>query len=73
MAKTPIISGNEAAKAFEKDGWIFDRQTGSHMIYIKHDETKHLSIPKHKTLKIGTLRKLIKAAGLTTEKFEDLR
>jgi len=73
MARTPIISGNDAAKAFEKDGWVFDRQTGSHMIYKKFGEQKHLSIPKHNALRRGTLSKLIKAAGLTAQEFEDYR
>jgi predicted RNA binding protein YcfA (HicA-like mRNA interferase family) len=32
MASLPVISGREAVKAFEKIGFIFHRQKGSHMI-----------------------------------------
>ena len=31
MASLPIVSGREALKAFEKIGFIFHRQKGSHM------------------------------------------
>jgi predicted RNA binding protein YcfA (HicA-like mRNA interferase family) len=32
MASLPVFSGREAVKAFEKIGFIFHRQKGSHMI-----------------------------------------
>jgi predicted RNA binding protein YcfA (HicA-like mRNA interferase family) len=35
MAKLPLVSGEKAAKAFSKAGWITARQTGSHLIMIK--------------------------------------
>ena len=73
MARMPVISGREAVRVFQKAGWDLDRTKGSHMIYTKPGETKHLSIPKHRTLKRGTLDKLIKAAGLTVQEFEELR
>lgn len=43
------------------------------MIYKKQGEEKHLSIPNHRTLKTGTLNKLIKAAGLNLQEFDELR
>ncbi len=68
MAKLPLISGREAAKAFEKVDFTFDHQTGSHMIYY-YPDGRHLSIPDHRELDRGTLRSLIRAAGLTVEEF----
>jgi len=38
------------------------------MIYYRQDG-RHLSIPDHKELDRGTLRGLIKSAGLTVEEF----
>jgi predicted RNA binding protein YcfA (HicA-like mRNA interferase family) len=35
MPKLPVISGRQARRAFEKDGWVFDRQRGSHMVLVK--------------------------------------
>jgi predicted RNA binding protein YcfA (HicA-like mRNA interferase family) len=72
MAVLPNISGQEAAAAFGKDGWEFVRQRGSHMILVKPGSIASLSIPDHKELAKGTLRSLIRAAGLTVERFIEL-
>jgi predicted RNA binding protein YcfA (HicA-like mRNA interferase family) len=72
MARLPVISGREARKAFERDGWVFERQRGAHMVLIKQGVAANLSIPDHRELDRGTLRALIRAAGLEVEKFVDL-
>ncbi|MEA3293963.1 MAG: type II toxin-antitoxin system HicA family toxin [Euryarchaeota archaeon] len=69
--KLPIISGKEAVKAFEKLGYAPVRQKGSH-IRMKHlsDTSKTpISIPNHKVLGKGLLRKLLRDADITTEEF----
>lgn len=71
MAKLPRISGMEAVKAFNKAGWFVARQTG-HIIMVKSGSTVTLSVPRHKELDRGTLRKLIKLAGLTVDEFVGL-
>jgi len=72
MSRLKIISGMDAIKAFSKDGWIPNRQVGSHVVLRKEGSKVTLSVPKHKELKPGLLRHLIKAAGLTVEEFEKL-
>jgi predicted RNA binding protein YcfA (HicA-like mRNA interferase family) len=72
VAKLPRISGMKAVKAFNKSGWSVARQTGSHIIMIKNDYKVILSVPIHNELDRGTLRKLIKSAGLTVEDFVKL-
>jgi predicted RNA binding protein YcfA (HicA-like mRNA interferase family) len=72
MSKLPIISGMEAIKAFSRAGWIPHRQVGSHVVLRKEGSKVTLSVPKHKELKPGLLRDLIKAAGLSVEEFEKL-
>lgn len=68
--KLPVVSGAEAAKAFRKIGYEFDVQHGSHMILRRPDPPqRRLSIPYHKELAKGTLRVLIREAGLTVEEF----
>ncbi len=49
--------------------WYPNRQVGSHLIMRKKCLKITLSIPQHKELKPGLLRKLIKDAGLTVEEF----
>ncbi len=72
MPKLPVISGMKAIKAFSKAGWIVARQTGSHIIMEKAGSIVTLSVPRHRELDRGTLRKLIRNAGLTVEEFVDL-
>ena len=73
MKKLPLISGREAVKAFRKIGYEIDHQTGSHII-LRHREPPHrrLSVPDHRELAKGTLRALIRQAGLTIEGFIEL-
>jgi predicted RNA binding protein YcfA (HicA-like mRNA interferase family) len=70
VAELPVISGREAVRAFGKAGYETDRQRGSHII-MRQPESPHrrLTIPDHKELKKGTLRALIRQAGLTVEEF----
>jgi len=53
-------------------GWKIDRQKGSHVMLVKADYLYTISIPQHKELGIGILRKIIKQAGLTAKEFNDL-
>jgi predicted RNA binding protein YcfA (HicA-like mRNA interferase family) len=66
------ISGREAVRAFERAGWQVIGQVGSHVVLIKPGLRINLSIPQHKELSVGTLRALIRNAGLTVEEFLDL-
>ncbi len=65
----PRISGAEAVRAFEKAGWRFTRQTGSHVILDKDGVDATLSLPQHRELGPGLLQVQIKRAGLTVEEF----
>ena len=69
MAQVPLLSGREVVRAFEKFGWQIARQRGSHIILVKEGARATLSIPDHKEVARGTLRSLIRAAGLTVEDF----
>ena len=72
MGRLGNISGQEAAKAFEKAGWISLGQVGSHLVMVKPGIRVNLSITQHKELAVGTLRALIRHAGLTVEEFLEL-
>ena len=70
MSKLPVVSGKQTCKAFEKIGFFFDHQAGSHII-IRNENTPHrrLTVPNHKEIAKGTLRSLIRQAGITVEVF----
>ncbi|HYE17270.1 MAG TPA: type II toxin-antitoxin system HicA family toxin [Tepidisphaeraceae bacterium] len=69
MAAVPNVSGRRAVKAFERLGWTFVRQSGSHMILTKSGQMASLSVPDHNPVARGTLRSLIRAAGITVDEF----
>ncbi len=69
MPKLPVISGKKAIKAFSRSGWLAHRQVGSHVVLRKEGSRVTISVPKHKELKPGLLRNLIKDAGLSVEEF----
>lgn len=72
MGKLGNISGKEAVKAFQKAGWEKVGQVGSHLVMTKPNIRVNLSIPQHKELSIGTLRALIRNAGMSVDEFLDL-
>jgi predicted RNA binding protein YcfA (HicA-like mRNA interferase family) len=72
MPPLPVVSGAEAVKAFQKAGWIVNRQRGSHVILLKSGSIVSLSVPQHRELAPGTLRSLIRASGMTVQEFIDL-
>jgi predicted RNA binding protein YcfA (HicA-like mRNA interferase family) len=65
----PVLSGREVVRVFETLGWQVARQSGSHIVMIKDGEMATLSIPDHREVAKGTLRSLIRAAGLTVAEF----
>jgi predicted RNA binding protein YcfA (HicA-like mRNA interferase family) len=70
VPKLPVVSGIDVVKALAKIGYDVDHQTGSHMI-LRHREPPHrrLTVPMHNELAKGTLRAIIREAGLTVEEF----
>lgn len=73
MAELPLVSGREAVKAFGKIGYELDRQRGSHIVLRqKQPPHRRLTIPDHKELRKGTLRALIRQAGLSVDEFVGL-
>jgi predicted RNA binding protein YcfA (HicA-like mRNA interferase family) len=66
------ISGKSATRAFERAGWFVRGQVGSPVMLTKPGVAANLSIPQHMELSVGTLRKLIRVAGLTVESFLEL-
>jgi len=69
VARLANISGKDAVKAFENAGWKRIGQVGSHVVMVKSGLRVNLSVPQHRELSIGTLRALIRHAGMTVEEF----
>jgi predicted RNA binding protein YcfA (HicA-like mRNA interferase family) len=73
VSPLPVVSGREMVKALGKIGYVLDRQRGSHII-LRQQAAPHrrLTVPDHKEVAKGTLRAIIRQAGLTVEEFKDL-
>jgi len=73
VTRLPVVSGRDAIRAFSKVGYRIDHQTGSHVI-LRHQDAPHrrLTVPDHGELAKGTLRSLIREAGLTVDEFTGL-
>ena len=71
MARLPRLSGREVVRTFHKLGWEQAHQTGSHVIMVRQGHPATLSVPDHKEVAVGTLRSLIRSAGVTVDEFMD--
>lgn len=69
MNKLPVVSGAECVKARGKIGFVVYRQRGSHITIVRKDPPAQTTIPNHKELDRGTLRAIIRQAGLSVEEF----
>ena len=69
MPQLPTLSGAETVRNFQRFGWSVARQRGGYVIMTKPGEIATLSVPNHSALAKGTLRSLIRSAGLTVAEF----
>lgn len=65
------VSGREAIRALEKLGFSQVRQRGSHVVLKKDtpEGERGCVVPLHREIAIGTLRGILKQAGVTVEEF----
>jgi predicted RNA binding protein YcfA (HicA-like mRNA interferase family) len=71
----PVATARQVLSALQRAGFIVDRVRGSHYL-LAHpgNPARAVTVPFHgaKDLKPGTLRSIIRQAGLTVEQFRDL-
>jgi len=73
MPQLPILSGTEVVKALERGGYKVVRQRGSHMRMVNPIRPLWpVTVPRHRTIGRGLLRKIIQDAGLSVEQFLEL-
>jgi len=74
LPKLTPANANEVIRVLEKLGFNSIRQSGSHAIY-HHPDGRWTTVPIHggKDLSKGILRKILKDAGISVTKFEQMR
>jgi predicted RNA binding protein YcfA (HicA-like mRNA interferase family) len=74
MGRLPIVSGKDVVRALRSAGFAVDRIVGSHHVMtVPGDPTRTVTVPVHanRDLKPGTLRAIIRQAGMTVEEFAE--
>ena len=73
MSVLPRVSGRELVAALTRAGYEEDRQKGSHIVLRKSEPPhRRVVVPDHREIAKGTLRAIIKQAGLTVEELVKL-
>lgn len=71
----PVLKAREDLRALRKAGFVEKRASGSHYLLVDpNDPARGVTVPYHgaKDLKPGTLRSIIRQAGLTIAEFRNL-
>ena len=71
----PALRGREVIRALESAGFTVVRSKGSHrMLQSSAEPVRSVTVPDHgaRELKRGTLRAIIRQAGLTVDEFLEL-
>ena len=69
MSKLPQVSGRQCIKALVAIGFRVRRQKGSHLTLTRDEPFAQVVVPDHRELAPGTLRTIIRQAGLSIEDF----
>ena len=73
MPKLPVLSGAKLVKILSRIGYELDHQTGSHMILRNADPPhRRLTVPNHKELAKGTMKAILRQAGLSVQDLLEL-
>ena len=68
----PVLSGAEVVRMLERAGFTRTGQRGSH-VRLRGGEGRVVIVPLHDALARGTLRSIIRQAGLSVDDFLALR
>ncbi len=72
MSKLPSVSGKECINALLKAGFVIKRQKSSHIVLRRTTPFAQVVVPEHDELDRGTLRAIIRQAGLSVDEFVQL-
>ena len=73
MPKLRRVSGREAIRALERLGFVQAREGRGHVVLKKQtsDGEVGCAVPRHRELAIGTLRGILRQAGVAPDEFMD--
>lgn len=73
MPKLQRVSGKELIRVLEKLGYQQIRQKGSHVVLKRKsgDDVTGCVVPLHKELAVGTIRGVLRQAGISLEEYAE--
>ncbi len=72
MSRLPAVSGEQVVRALQRAGFAIRGQRGSHVKLRKGEVTVVIPVHSSRDLRRGTLRAILRDAGLTIEEFVSL-
>jgi len=72
MAAIRPVHYSKLVKAFEQEGFTFDRQRGDHLIYINAGVIRPVVIPVYDQVPVFTIKNLLRTAGMSRERYFEL-
>lgn len=69
MSKLPRISGRDCMRALERLGFYRKREAGSHVATRRDEPFARVAVPDRDELDRGTLRAVLRRAGLSVDEF----
>ena len=73
MSGLPVVSGRDLVRVLQRLGYRLDRQRGSHIV-LRQEAAPHRRavVPDHREVAKGTLRAILREAGLTADELRSL-
>jgi len=68
MSKLRPLHSEDVLRALKRAGFEIIRQRGSH-VRLKHEDGRTVTVPMHKEIGRGLLRKIIRDAELSVDEF----
>jgi predicted RNA binding protein YcfA (HicA-like mRNA interferase family) len=69
MAALRPVPYSTLIAVFEKEGFVFNRQRGDHLIYTKAGVARPLVIPAYQEVPVFIIKNLLRSAGMSREEY----
>ena len=72
--RLPVVEAKDLVRVARKLGFVFDRQKGSHAVYLRETDQARIVIPMHsgRTIRPGTLMGILEDMGITLDRLREL-
>ena len=69
MSRLTPLHYKKLVRVFEQCGFVFDRQEGDHLIYVKQGIKRPLVIPMYKQIPVFIIQNNLRSAGLSRDEY----